>query len=144
VVTATEPLTLVPLATMTAVLRAPLVLKDTPAGSRWIFEVESGSFAGERITARLKGQANGDWLTVGPEGTGTLDVRALMETDDGALVFVLYNGRVDLSAGLGAPLYSTPRFETGDPRYLWLNKIQAVGKGRLDGQTLTYDVYELR
>ena len=143
-VTAAPPLTLVPLATMTAVLREPLVLKNSPAGSRWIFEVESGTFEGERVRARLKGQANGDWLTVGPDGTGTLDVRALMETDDGALVFVLYHGRVDFSAGPDAPLYSTPRFETGDPRYAWLNKIQAVGKGRRAGQVLTYEVFELR
>ena len=36
----------------------------------------------------------------------------LLETDDGALVFIQYHGRVDIGAGRGAPLYSTPRFET--------------------------------
>ena len=65
-----------------------------------------------------------------------------METDDGALVFVQYHGRVDV--GAGGPTYATPRFETGDDRYRWLNKIQAVGKGILDGNTLTYELYELR
>jgi hypothetical protein len=137
-------LTLVPLGVMTAHLRRPFVLADTPAGSRYIFEVESGLIAGDRLNATLKGQANGDWLTVGPDGTGTLDVRALCETDDGALVFIVYNGRVDMSNGPGAPLYSTPRFETGDPRYSWLNKIQAVGKGEYDGRTLVYQLFELR
>jgi hypothetical protein len=38
----------------------------------------------------------------------------------------------------------TPRFETGDVRYAWLNRIQAVGKGNLEGSRLTYDWYELR
>jgi hypothetical protein len=41
-------------------------------------------------------------------------------------------------------VYATPRFETGDERYRWLNRIQAVGKGAFDGTTLAYQVYELR
>lgn len=57
---------------------------------------------------------------MGPDGTGTVDVRVLVETADGALVFVQYQGRVDLSAGMGAPIYIAPRFETSDPRYAWL------------------------
>ena len=85
------------------------------------------------------GSANADWCTIGPDGTGSLDVRALMETHDGGLVFVQYTGRTDFST-----MYSTPRFETGDDRYRWLNQIQAVGKGSLDGTTLVYDLYELR
>jgi hypothetical protein len=59
-------------------------------------------------------------------------------------VFLQYHGRVDLSGGADAPLFSTPRFETGDKRYSWLNKLQAVGKGSLVGTTLTYELYELR
>jgi hypothetical protein len=36
------------------------------------------------------------------------------------------------------------RFETSDARYLWLNRIQAVGKGFTDAsQRITYDFYEL-
>jgi len=137
-------LELIPLGTMTAELQQPFILDGTPVGGRWIFEVASAVMEGERLTAKLKGQAAADWLIVGPDGTGTLDVRALMETDDGALIFVQYNGRVDVSAGGAAPTYATPRYETGDDRYRWLNKIQAVAKGQLNGSTLTYDVYELR
>lgn len=135
---------LVPLCTLTSVLRKPFALPKTPAGTRLIFEVESGKASGDRLNATLKGQANADWLTIGPDGTGTLDVRALMETDDGALVFMHYNGRVDMAKGPGAPLYSTPRFETGDDRYRWLNTVQAVGKGDFDGTTLVYELYEMR
>ena len=47
-------------------------------------------------------------------------------------VFVQYNGRFDLSdPAAPGPVYTTPRFETGDPRYAWLNKVQAVMKGAL-------------
>jgi hypothetical protein len=35
-------------------------------------------------------------------------------------------------------------YETGDERYAWLNRIQAVAKGTLDGQTLTYEIAEVR
>lgn len=67
-----------------------------------------------------------------------LDVRYCVETDDGALVYVSYSGRVDLSGGTGAaPIYATPLFETGDPRYKWLNTIQAVAKGLADGTGLS-------
>ncbi len=81
--------------TMQAVLRAPFVLEDTPAGTRSIFEVERGEVDGPRLRATLHGRAAADWLVVGPDGTGSLDVRALMQTHDGALVFVHYGGRVD-------------------------------------------------
>ena len=39
--------------------------------------------------------------------------------------------------------YVAPVFETGDPRYAWLNAVQAVGKGKLtlaaDGGRLDYE-----
>lgn len=138
------PLELIPLATFTAELRAPLVLDGTPAGGRWIFEVASGTITGDRIQATVTGSANADWLVLGPDGVGTLDVRVVVETHDGALIFIQYNGRVDLSAGGGAPVYAAPRFDTGDERYAWLNKIQAAGKGSFEGSTLVYQIYELR
>ena len=37
-----------------------------------------------------------------------------------------------------------PLFETGDDRYRWLNRVQAVAKGVLDGLALTYEVCEVR
>ena len=77
------------------------------------------------------GSAAADWVLIGPEGTGTLDVRAAFSTDDDATIFVQYHGRADLSEGLNLPLtvYVAPRFETCDERYMWLNRIQAIGKG---------------
>src|SRR5688572_18698704 len=112
-------LELIPLYTFIGTLDTPFTLPNTPGGTRLIFQVLEGKITGERFNATLKGQANADWVTIGPDGTGTLDVRALFETDDGALVFTQYHGRVDTTIP-GAPVYATPRFETGDPRYLSL------------------------
>ena len=138
---------LVPLGTFRLKADAAVVLENTPSGTRYIIQAQSGRLEGERIHANLKGVQNGDWLTVAADGTATLDVRATLETDDGALIFCHYNGRGDLSKGPGkSPVYGAPLFDTGDPRYAWLNKIQAVVKGTVseDMADLVYEVFELR
>ena len=44
--------------------------------------------------------------------------------------------------------YVAPAFETGDPRYAWLNAVQAAGKGKLTlnagGGQVDYELCELR
>jgi hypothetical protein len=138
---------LIPLCTITIELSEPFILPDTPSGTRVIVEVESLDVTGDRLRGHLKGRAAADWLTIDSRAMGTVDVRALIETDDGALIYTTYRGRLDLSMGTGAmPVYSAPLFDTGDERYLWLNGIQAVGKGAgsADGRELTYEVFEVR
>lgn len=128
-------------------LDPPIVLENTPSGTRYIIGVRSALLEGERIKATMKGTSAGDWFTIGAEGTGTLDVRATLQTDDGALIYCHYNGRVDMTPGPAkAPIYAAPLFDTGDPRYAWLNKLQTVWKGHVtpDLQRLEYDLYELR
>ena len=68
-----------------------------------------------------------------------------METDDGALVYVRYEGRADGSGGLAAgPFYGAPLFETSDERYRWLNTTVAIGKAEFRGLDLVYEWYEVR
>jgi hypothetical protein len=136
---------LVPLATTRIQLEPAIILEGTPRGTRRIVELSGITIEGERLRANQKGAAAADWLLVGPDGTGMLDVRYCAETYDGALVYVCYAGRLDASGGLGAaPIYATPVFETGDARYAWLNKVQAVAKGTIDrSRVLTYEMYEL-
>ncbi len=139
---------LVPLGTLWAQLTPPIVLENTPVGTRMIFEVLEGTFEGDRLRGRSRGASGADWGLAGPGGVFGLDVRFTLETDDGALVFVQYHGRCDVSQGMAAPgsVYAAPRFETGDERYAWLNSIQAVQKGHLDPETMqiTYRMYEVR
>lgn len=138
---------LIPLCSATARLSAPFVLPNTPLGTQVIAELTAFDFEGERVHGHLKGNAAADWLTIGPTGIGTIDVRALIETDDGALIFISYRGRLNLSGGPGAsPAYSAPLFETGDERYAWINAIQAVAKGTVSdgGASLQYEMYEVR
>lgn len=123
---------------------SPIMIPGTPSGTRVIVEIASVDFRGERLRAKLKGAAAADWAVVSPAGVGLQDVRFTLETDDGALIYVTYNGRVDVSQGLeGATAYTAPRFETGDERYAWLNRIQAVAKGVISEGVLRYELYEL-
>jgi hypothetical protein len=45
---------------------------------------------------------------------------------------------------MSAPIYVAPLMETADPRYRWVNTVQAAGRGRVRGRVLEYDIYELR
>ena len=138
-------LELVPFGTADIRIAEPIVLADGPQGTRLIIEVVAAEYSGERFRAKLKGAAAGDWLQVSPRGIGTLDVRITLETDDGALLYATYRGRVDVSKGVeGAVVYSTPLFETGDERYQWMNAVQFVAKGVVSGDSLHYDIFELR
>lgn len=129
---------LVPLCTLTVTLAEPINVSP----SLVIGEVTGLHAEGERLRGSLKGNAAADWLRIGPDGVGTLDVKATLETDDGAIVHLTYSGRLLLET---MTVYAAPLFHTGDERYAWLNRIQAVSKGAFqpDG-TLVYEVFEVR
>jgi Protein of unknown function (DUF3237) len=138
---------LVPLCTLRIQLKPPIAAGAGPTGTRLIVELVSAQVKGDRLRGEMLGAAAADWMIIGPEGTGTVDVRATLQTDDGAVIFVQYNGRLDTSRGWQFPMtaYVAPRFETGDERYAWLNRIQAVGKGVLyEDLLLDYEWYEVR
>ena len=138
---------LVPLCTLHIQAKPPIEVGAGPHGTRLIIEVASAQIKGDRLRGEMVGTSTADWVLIGPEGTGTLDVRAAFSTDDGATIFVQYHGRADLSEGLNLPLtvYVAPRFETCDERYMWHNRIQAIGKGIVhEDFSLDYEWYEVR
>jgi hypothetical protein len=132
------PLELVPLCTLTVSLAETISVSS----SLVIGEVTAARAEGERFHANLKGNAAADWLRVSPDGYGTLDVKITLETDDGAIVHATYSGRLQFDT---MTVYAAPLFNTGDERYAWMNRIQAVSKGTFqpDG-TLVYEMFELR
>lgn len=131
-------LELVPLCVATVSLADTITVSPTLV----IGEVTGMVVDGERLKAQLKGRAAADWLKISPDGYGTLDVKVTLETHDGALIHASYSGRLHLDTG---SVYATPLFHTGDERYAWINRIQAVAKGSFTGPgTLVYDMYELR
>jgi uncharacterized protein DUF3237 len=125
-------------------LDPPCIVGSTPHGGRQIYAAKSGWFEGPRLKGKFV-PPGGDWLMVRPDGILELDVRASMETNDGALIYVTYYGLLKASPevlgrfGTDRPPRSSefyfrtcPRFETGDPRYQWLNEAVCVAIGNPD------------
>jgi hypothetical protein len=120
------------------------MLGATSAGNRIIQEIAGARFEGERMKASLKGQAAADWLSVDANGLATFDIRMLLETDDGALVYFAYVGTADWSQGLGsAPVYVVANLESSDERYRWVNTAHIVGKGVVGGGGVAYEFAQI-
>jgi hypothetical protein len=143
-----------PLMTYRADLKPPVEIGSGPFGTRSIFEVIGGTFEGPRLRGKLL-TGGGDWLLIDPQGVGHLDVRGTFETHDQARVYVQYYGVLVLNEKVNAALagggetnygdtyfVTQPRFETGDPRYAWLNHVVAVAEGRVLPGAVEYRVFE--
>ena len=82
------------------------------------------------------------WLFT--SGNATMDIRVLLETDDGAHVYVTLDGRAQWGAGLGqGAVYSSARLESGDERYRWVNQLPLVAKGTIGGGAVAHRFFEL-
>lgn len=121
---------------------APVMISNGPAGTKLIAPVTGGTFEGPRMKGTVAVPA-GDWVTIGPGGQMTLDVRLCLVTDDGANIYCTYSGLLvrgdDGMRALGAPL-----FQTGDERYAWLNSVQGIGLGTAGAGGVDYDIYAIK
>ena len=103
------------------------VVENGPQGTRTIVQINGGRFEGPRLkridpgTVRRLDHER-------PDGSYRLDVRVTLRTDDGALMLVTYSS-IGQTTNAGASLRATPLFETGDSRYSWLTRLQAVAVG---------------
>ncbi len=129
--------------TMKAQTAPGTVIAGGPQGERITVPVPGGSFAGPRIKGTLVPNSGGDWVTRRADGSFQLDVRVTLLTDDGAPIYMSYKGMGVVKDGALA-LRTAPLFETGDERYAWLNRIQAIGWGSAGQGWVEYDVYALQ
>lgn len=146
------------LMTYLAPLDAPVVVD----GSLQVFNVKPGGWVkGPTINGAFV-SPGGDWLRAMPSGVFRLDVRGLIRTDDGAEIFVSYNGIIQHSkesaerlmkgevlTDKDVPYFVTaPTFQTSAAKYAWLNGVQAVAKmvevKAGDGAYVKYDVFVVR
>jgi len=105
-----------------------------PHGRRVTFPIIGGSFEGERLHGKVL-PGGDDWTVTRSDGVIELDLRITLETDDGALIYMTFEGIRDDGAPAAPYFRTVPRFETADPKYSFLNKLLAVGVGeiRADG-----------
>lgn len=147
---------LVPEFTFTAAVNAPVPIGLGPYGDRMIFEVTGGEVTGDRIRGRVA-SGGGDWLLVGADGFNRLDIRFTVETEDGAHLYAQCMGVMEFNdaaaTAVGGERASefdehyiriSPRIETGDDRYAWVNQTVFVGDGRiLPGPVVEYRVHRV-
>jgi hypothetical protein len=131
-------------------------LGESPLGRRRIIGITGGRFSGERLSGRvLPGGA--DWQVIRADGVADLDARYTLETADGALLYVRNRGyrhgpadvirRLAAGEPVDASLYymrTTLRFETGDTRYAWLNRIICVATGARRPAAVELEVFEVQ
>ncbi len=141
--------------TITLNAGAPQPLGATQAGEGRPVPVLGGTFEGERLRGTVL-EGGSDWIMVRPDGTFVLDVRLVLQTDDGARIGMTYrglrHGPADIleKVGRGEPVDSgsyyfrtSVVFATGAAKYDWLTKTIAVGTGHRTAAGPVYDVFEI-
>ena len=140
-------------------LYAPQQIDDTlfiytlpPSGEGWV--------KGPKISGKVI-PPGGDWLRVMPAGNSRLDVRLTVKTDDGALIYVTYNGIIshtkesrdrlmkgEVLTSKDHYFITAPTMQTSAEKYAWLNHVQCVGKvvevKAGEGSFVKYDIYIVR
>jgi len=101
---------------------------ETPHGTRTTFPITGGAFEGDRLRGKVL-PGGDDWALKRADGVVELDLRVTLQTDDGALVHMTFEGVRDDSAPGGPYFRTLPRFETGAEKYAFMNKLLAVGSG---------------
>jgi hypothetical protein len=138
---------------------APLDPVHAVNSALYIYNVRPGGWVkGPKINGAIVAPS-GDWLRVMPSGVSRLDVRMTVKTDDGALIYVTYNGIIkdtkesEARADKGEVLTShdhyfiiAPTVETSAKKYEWLNGVQCIGKIVEDKNEsyVKYDVFAVR
>lgn len=141
---------------------APIAIGPSPWRNRRVSDIAGGRFQGPGLSGTVR-RSGADWSEGGRSADGgiatAVDVRSLWETDDGALIYVTYRGRLVVPAAAvdvfrdadavqtldpGAYYFRIcPLFETASERYAWLNEIVAVGMGRRTRSGVVYRVFRV-
>jgi len=142
-------------------LHAPLDSPQVIDESLLIFNVIDGGWVkGPEIEGKLIAPG-GDWLQLLSDGTLRIDVRLTIETDDGALIYLSYNGvarrteesiskreRGEVVESEDMYFITAPTMRTSSERYSWLNHVQCIGKmirsKSGDGALVEYDIFIVR
>jgi hypothetical protein len=128
---------------------------ETPSGNRRIGLVAGGTFEGPKLRGTVLSGGT-DWMIGRPDGVTTLDVRIVLQTDDGAAIGLTYKGLRHGPAAVMEKINSgqlvdpseyyfrtVATFETAAPQYAWLNKIFGIGTGNRPPEGPVYEIFEV-
>jgi hypothetical protein len=137
-----------------ATLAPPLDLGQTAQGHRRIVPLTGGTFSGPQISGRLLPGASADWQIILPDGTALGDIRYLLQTDRGDLLYVrsqsIRHGSPEVLARLGRgedvdpgeyTFRTSTRIETAAPDLDWLNKGIFISVAGRQAAGVIYETY---
>jgi hypothetical protein len=145
-----------PLFTLLLDVKPAQVIGKTPGVDRRVGEISGGRFEGERLRGTVL-SGGSDWQSVRPgDGAWMLDVRFVMQTDDGHLIGMTYRGirhgppavldRIARGETVSPSEYylrASPYFETASEKYGWLNRVVALATGHRLKEGPIYQVFEV-
>ena len=126
-----------------ALLDTPIRVGKTALGTRSIHPVKSGTVEGPQIKGDMISNG-GDWLLRLDSNTAKLDVRAVIKTVEGEIIYMSYGGFKHKYPDGTYYFRINPIFETASKKYAWLNHTIAVGVGRNIEGGVAYYVYAIK
>jgi len=137
-----------------ATLAAPLELGETARGHRRIVALTGGTFSGPEISGRVLPGASADWQMILPDGTVLGDIRHILQTDRGDLLYVqsrgIRHGSPEVLARLGRgedvdpgeyTFRTSTEIETAASDLDWLNKGVFISVGGRQADGVIYETY---
>lgn len=120
---------------------APLDFGETQNGHRRVIPITGGRVEGARLKGRIL-PGGADWQILRPDGAAELDARYTIQTDPGALIYVVNRGvrhgppQVLERLNRGEPVEpgsyyfrSAATFETSAEECIWLTRAIVLGVG---------------
>src|SRR5438132_14025789 len=95
-----------------------------PHGTRLTAPITDGHFEGPRLRGKVLA-GGGDWTLLRGDGVLELDLRLTLETDDGALIHMTFDGIRHDGAPGAAYLGPVASVETADPKYSFMHRLEA-------------------
>jgi len=148
-------LRLAPLFIFQIEVKPPSIVGQTPGFDRRIGEIAGGRFEGEKLRGKIL-SGGSDWQSLRADGTITLNVRLVMQTDDDHLIAMTYLGmrhgpkevldRIGRGEKVSPTEYymrATPYYETASEKYGWLNRIVSVAYGHRMAGGAIYQVFQV-
>jgi len=105
-----------------------------------IAPVTGGTFAGPTLRGTVR-DSGADYITQ-VQGHSSLDVRIVLDTDDGAVIYMTYTGIVARGES-GTYWRVRPIFSTTSEKYDWLNHAVFVGKSKQVPGKVAYDIFRI-
>jgi Protein of unknown function (DUF3237) len=137
-----------------ATLGPPLDLGEIAAGHRRIVPLTGGAFTGPELKGKLVPGVSADWQIVLPDGTALGDIRYVLETERGDLLYVqsrgIRHGSPEVLARLGRgedvnpneyTFRTSTEIETAAPDLDWLNKGVFISVAGRQAAGVSYETY---